>query len=50
MEVFIIIAAVVAIFFILKIAFKVLKTLLLLGVAALVLYYLVEYGFLKGLF
>ena len=50
MEVFIIIAAVVAIFFILKIAFKVLKTLLLLGVAALVRYYLVEYGFLKGLF
>ena len=50
MDVLIIIAAVVAIFFILKVAFKVLKTLLLLGVAALVLYYLVEYGFLQGLF
>ncbi|HHU78633.1 MAG TPA: hypothetical protein GXZ29_07150 [Clostridiales bacterium] len=50
MDVLIIIAAVAAIFFILKIAFKVLKTVLLLGVAVLVLYYLVEFGFLKGLF
>ncbi|HHY82539.1 MAG TPA: hypothetical protein GX505_07655 [Clostridiales bacterium] len=48
-DVLIIIAAVVAIFFILKIAFKILKTALLLGVAALVVYYLFEYGFLKGL-
>jgi len=48
-DVLIIIAAIVAIFFILKIAFKILKTALLLGVAALVVYYLIEYGFLKGL-
>jgi hypothetical protein len=50
LDVLIIIVAVVAVFFILKIAFKVLKTALLLGVAALVVYYLVEYGFLSGLF
>ncbi len=49
-DVLILIAAVVAVFFILKVAFKVLKTVLLLGVAALVVYYLMEYGFLQGIF
>jgi uncharacterized membrane protein YjjB (DUF3815 family) len=49
-DILIIVVAIVAIYFILKIAFKILKTALLLGVAALVVYYLVEYGFLKGLF
>jgi len=46
----VIVVAFVAIYFILKIAFKILRTALMLGVAALVVYYLVEYGFLKGLF
>ncbi len=46
----VIVVAFVAIYFILKIAFKILRTALMLGVVALVVYYLVEYGFLKGLF
>ncbi|MGI6537688.1 MAG: hypothetical protein ACOX22_05015 [Caldicoprobacterales bacterium] len=50
MDLLIVIAAVVAVYFILKIGFKILKTALLLGVAALVVYYLIEYGFLQGLF
>ena len=49
-DLLIIIVAIVAIFFILKIAFKVLKAVLLLGVIALVLYYLAQYGFLNGIF
>ena len=49
-DILILIAAVAAVFFILKIAFKILKTVLLLGVAALVVYYLMEYGFLQGIF
>jgi hypothetical protein len=49
-DVLVIVVAFVAIYFILKIAFKILRTALMLGVAALVVYYLVEYGFLKGLF
>lgn len=48
-DILIIIAAVAAVYFILKIAFKFLKTILILGVAALVVYYLFEYGFLSGL-
>jgi len=48
-DVLIIVAAIIAMFFILKIAYKILKTALLLGIAALVVYYLMEYGFLKGL-
>jgi hypothetical protein len=47
-DVLIVIGAIVAIFFILKIAFKVLKAVLVLGVIALVLYYLVQYGFLNA--
>ena len=49
-DILILIAAVAAVLFILKIAFKILKTVLLLGVAALVVYYLMEYGFLQGIF
>ena len=47
-DILILIGAIVAVFFILKIAFKVLKVVLVLGVIALVLYYLVQYGFLNG--
>lgn len=47
-DILIIIGAIIAIVFILKIAFKILKAALLLGVIALVLYYLTQYGFLNG--
>jgi hypothetical protein len=47
-DLLIIVGAIIAIVFILKIAFKVLKAVLVLGVIALVLYYLVQYGFLNG--
>jgi uncharacterized membrane protein (Fun14 family) len=49
-DILIIIGAVIAVIFILKIAFKVLKAALVLGVIALVLYYLTQYGFLNGIF
>jgi len=49
-DLLIIAVAIVAIYYIFKIAFKILKAALMIGVAALVLYYLAEYGFLKGLF
>jgi hypothetical protein len=49
-DLLIIAAAIAAIYFIFKVAFKILKAALMLGVAALALYYLAEYGFLKALF
>ena len=49
MDILAIFIAVVAIFFILKIAFKVLKFVLTLGVIALLLYYLMQFGFLSWL-
>lgn len=49
-DILVIIAAVVAVYFVLKIAFKVLKVVLLLGIAAAVVYYLTTIGFLNGLF
>ncbi len=48
-DILVIVAAVVAVFFVLKIAFKVLKVVLLLGIAAAVVYYLFTMGFLNGL-
>lgn len=48
-DILIVLAAIAAVFFILKIAFKVLKLVLLLGVVAIVLYYLSEFGFLNGI-
>lgn len=49
-DILIIVAAIVALCFILKIAFKVLKVVLFLGIVAIVLYYLSQFGFLKGFF
>ncbi|HZK34405.1 MAG TPA: hypothetical protein VFD33_03745 [Bacillota bacterium] len=51
MQDFLIIAVgIIAVFFVLKIAFKALKVVLLLGIAAVIVYYLTNFGFLEGLF
>lgn len=49
MDIILILAAVAAIFFILKIAFKVLKLALVIAVVLFVLYYLTNHGFLSGI-
>ena len=48
-DILVILAAIISIYFILKIAFKVLKLALILGVIAIVIYYLTEFGFLARL-
>lgn len=48
MDILMILVAVVAIFLILKIAFKVLKFALIIGIVLFVLYYLTNFGFLSG--
>jgi len=50
MDIILALAAVVAIFFVLKIAFKALKFILLAGIILFLAYYLTNFGFLKGLF
>lgn len=49
-DILVIAVGVLAIFFVLKIAFKALKLVLTLAIAAAIFYYLVNYGFLEGLF
>jgi len=49
MDIILILAAIVAVFFILKIAFKALKFVLLVGIVLFLVYYLTSFGFLKEL-
>ena len=49
-DILFILVAVAAIIFIVKIAFKALKLVLMLGIVVILLYYLSTYGFLNGFF